>query len=149
MENLWEELNDKVPNYFQALILEYDLSIVKLNQLNTALVCPKYALIIGIDRFYADIKYISRNKDGVLVKYMINNFFSEKFDERDRQNLIEGNGAKESIINSLIIISQGMQNKWKNVLEGDNEWIKVFEKSKWYETTKLRDYELQLNDIID
>lgn len=82
------------------------------------------------------------------MKYMINNFFSGKFDEKDRQNLIEGNGAKESVINNLIIISQGMQNKWQDVLEGDKEWIKVFEKSKWFEKTKLRDYELQLNDII-
>lgn len=148
MKDLWEELNDKIPEYFENIIIKYNLKVKKLNKLNTALVCDKYALIIGIDRFYAEVEYITKNEDGVFIKYMINNFFSEKFDEYDRQNLIDGNGAKESIVNNLIIISQGIESKWNEVLEGNKEWIKVFEKSKWFEISELRDYELQLKNLL-
>lgn len=148
MKDLWEELGDSVPEYFDELIQKYHLDAIKINKLTTALVSDTYAITIGIDRFYVDLNYITRNENNVLTKYNCNNFFAEKFDDKDRENLISGTGPKESIINNFIVIRQGLLSKWSNVLEGDKKWLEQFKISKWYEVSKVREDELLLHEKI-
>lgn len=148
MESLWTKLNDEIPKYLDDIIKEYKLSVVKINDLETALVGENYAILISIDRFWAEIEYVTRDKNGNLIKYSCNGYFIEKFDDEDRENLIEEKAAKEIIINNLIIINQGMQSKWSTVLEGNKDWLSDFEKSKRFGVSPLRDYEIKILDKI-
>ena len=58
--------------------------------------------------------------------------------------MIEGTGAEISIINSLKILSNGMQSKWRDFLEGNMSWIKKYEESKWFEESRLADCEVEI-----
>lgn len=148
MGTLWTELNDKVPEYLNDIIKNFDLTSIKIGELETALVGEDYALIIFIDKFYAEIDYAMRDKNGALIKYHCDNYFAEQFDDDDRQNLIEGGTAKELVINNLIIINQGMCNKWSAVLEGNKNWISDFEKSRWFNIARLNDREIEVLDKL-
>lgn len=141
MDNLWSKINDELPNYFKEISEKYSLKILHVNKIKTVLIGKGYALLISIDRFSADVDYIRRNENNELVVYECNNYFSQKYDDSDRINLIDGNTAKEIIINDLIIISKGLQSKWEKVLKGDIKWISDFEKSKWFGKRKLNNDE--------
>jgi hypothetical protein len=104
MDNLWTELNNEIPK----LAKKYSLTFIQISNLKTALVCKKYAFIISMDRFSANVEYIVRNSTKELLLYGCNNFFAEQYDNNDRLNLIKGNGAKELIINNFIVINNGL-----------------------------------------
>lgn len=129
MGDLWESLNDEVvPEYFKDISKKYGFQIVKLNKVTTGLVKEKFAIMIGLDRYYAGVAYVTRYPDGILKRYYCDNYFSEKFDALDRQGLEDGGGATNSIKNSLTVISRGLVSKWENVLLGDTKWIDDLEK---------------------
>lgn len=145
---LWTKLNDEVPIYLDDIIKDFNLNPIKINELKTALVGKNYALIIFIDRFYAGFYYVTRDENKNLIQYNVDSYFTIKFDDEDRQNLIEEETAKELIINNLIIINQGMRNKWSTVLEGNQDWISDFKKSKWFAVSNLREDEIQILDKL-
>lgn len=144
MDNLWTELNNEIPKYFSELAKKYSLTFIQISNLKTALVCKKYALIISIDRFSANVEYIVRNSTKKLLLYGCSNFFAEQYDNNDRVNLIKGNGAKELIINNFTVINNGLQSKWEDVLSGSTDWINDFKKSKWYNEKKLSKEEARI-----
>lgn len=144
MEDLWEKLNEKIPVYFHEIAESYYMQFIKISRISTALVNNKFALLISIDRFSADVNYIIRDRNRNLVNYSCGNFFAEKYNSLDRQNLVVGNTAKEMVINNLIVISRGLRNKWSDVLKGSTEWIGEFEKSKWYSIRKVDNQELKV-----
>lgn len=148
MNDLWEELNDNVPSYLETIINNYQLKVVKLNHIKTALVNKNYALIISMDRFHVDVDYLTMEDGKKMIKYNISNFLAEKYDEKDRTNLVEGNTAREIIINNLIIINQGLQNKWETILLGGKEWIIKFKQSKWFSEEAIQDDEKKLENIM-
>ena len=141
--DIWTKLNDEVPVHFRNIIDEFSLNIVKISNIETALVGKNYVILISIDRFYVEIDYISRNSDNKLEKYKCSNFFAEKYDETDRTNLLEGKGAREIIINNLKVINNGLLNKWRNILEGDKRWMEDYKQSDWKMISELRDFELE------
>ncbi|MBC2196137.1 hypothetical protein [Listeria booriae] len=148
MKDLWKDLNGRIPEYFKSIITKYSLKVIKISRLETALVSDSYVLIIEIDRFNADITYITRDERNKLVKYNCNNFFAEKYDEDDRHHLLNGDTANERISNDLIIISHGLESKWSNVLSGDKDWIRVFEKSQWFGISRLKSDELLFEELL-
>ena len=148
MSDLWEELNNSVPSYLETLIINHQLQVVKLNSIKTALVSKEYALIISMDRFYVDVDYITVDDRKKMVKYPISNFLAEKYDEKDRVDLIKENTAREIIINNLIVINQGLQNKWRTILLGEKDWIIRFKQSKWFSELDIQDDEKILGSIM-
>lgn len=142
MENIWSKINDDVPLYMGRICENYKLFCVKISSIETALVGKKYALIIGIDRFYVTVSYLYMDDKEIKV-YSCGNYFAEKYDAGDRINLLNGKGAEILIRNELIIIANGLQNKWKNVLEGKIEWIENYKKSKWFSVDRLLPEEIE------
>lgn len=132
MNNLWADLNKDIPKYFHHLAEKFSIQFVKISNLKTALISERYAIVVAIDRFDVDIQYIFRDEKGELVVLGCGNYFAERYDENDRTNLVNGNGAKEIIINNFIVIGNGLENKWEEVLRGDIGWINEYRKSKWY-----------------
>jgi hypothetical protein len=144
MEDLWGNLTDEIPDYFKDIAKDFSLKFIKISRTKTALVNERFALVISIDRFSADVDYIMRDENGGLLSYNCGNFFAEKYDASDRKNLIIGNTAKERIINDLIIINNGLKSKWSMVLNGNVEWIEDFKKSIWFSRTKLGEAETKI-----
>lgn len=102
------------------------------------MVKSEFALIISVDRFSADVSYLIREKEDNNLKLLpCGNFFAEKFTSEDRRNLLQGDTAENMVINNLIVINNGLKNKWSDVLEGNVSWIADYEKSKWYERVSL------------
>ncbi len=145
MENIWTRINDNIKIYLKDIILDYNMKVVKISPLKTALIKDNFALIISIDRFAADVSFV-RRIDNKLEVLPCDSFFAEKFSKEDRKDLLEGSCAKNIIINDLIIINNGLRSKWSNVLNGDTTWIADYKRSKWYDTYSLRPSE---NDILD
>ena len=150
MKNVWTEVNDAVPKYLLEVAQMYSLKFVKLDPIETALVSKHFALTIFIDKFYIIIGYITRDDSGELIVYCINNYFSEKFDDEDRKEMIPSKDLKDELINDLIIINRGLINKWSNVLRGEKDWIESFKKSVWYSIRRPNEDELRvLNNLIE
>ena len=145
MDNIWTKINCEVPQYFNTLAEKYSMKFVKIAPLKTAIVAEKFILLIFIDRFYTDLDYVMRDNMGEIVAYGCGNFFAELYDSNDRTNLVKGNTVKDTIVNDLIITSNGLQSKWSNVLRGDIEWLNDFKHSKWFNESRLNQPE---RDII-
>lgn len=143
IENIWTQLNKEIPSYFKTIISDFQLRVIEITEIETALVSDKYAIIISIDRFAAEISYIRRNDSNKLKKYNCSSFFAEKYSQDERNNLLEVIEAKEIIINDLMIISKGLLSKWRCVLEGNMDWIEDYKKSSWALESDLRDFELE------
>lgn len=136
MGDVWTDLNKEIPNYFRNLAEKYSLEFVCVSNRKTALIANKYALVVSIDRFAADVEYVFRNEDGELTVLGCDNYFAEQYDNDDRRNLLQGNGIKETIINNFIVMNHGLIHKWEPVLSGDRDWIKDFQTSKWHHERK-------------
>lgn len=136
MENVWVKINNDVPKYMKDVCDKYNLFCVKVSSLKTALVGEKFALVIAIDRFYATVSYLYMEGKNI-KKYSCGNYFAEKYDNDDRINLLAGEGAENIVRNNLIIIANGLSNKWRNVLEGERGWLEDYEKSKWFSVERL------------
>lgn len=150
MKDLWEELNNEIPNYFDSISKEFSLDCVKINRLKTALVNNNFALIVGIDRFYIVIDYVYRDENNNLIKLNCDSFFSEKYDDSDRKELLDGKHASVAIINDMLVSKSGLKSKWQNMLTGDKEWIDDFKQSRWFLITNLSDdEEIVLDKIIN
>lgn len=149
MKDLRESINDDIPYYFGNLAIKFGFGFLKINNIKTALVKDEFALIISVDRFYIVIEYVYRNSDGNLVKLCCDSFFAEKYDDEDRQNLIQAGNAKDKILNEITISRFGLKNKWSEMLEGNKEWIEDFSKSRWFSIVKLADDEKKsLEEVI-
>lgn len=145
MENLWTKINEEIPQYMNSICEQYKLSCVKIAPLKTALVGKGYAIIIAINRFDVEVSYFLKN-DIEHELFLCDNFLTEKFDSNDRKNLIEGSGADIIVRNNLIIISNGLANKWSDILSGDAKWIENYKKSRWYKVGRLTLEELRKID---
>lgn len=141
MENLWAQLNKQIPDYFAEIINKFQLKIVENTEIETALAGKNFAIIITLDRFYAEIDYVHRNENG-LKKYRCSSFFAEKYSQEDREDLLAEESAKEIIINNFVVISRGLVSKWQEVLEGKTEWLEQYRKSEWASISNLRDFEV-------
>ncbi|MEG0411158.1 MAG: hypothetical protein RR538_09395 [Erysipelotrichaceae bacterium] len=138
MENIWTKINESIEIYFKDIIKCYNMKVVKISPLKTAMVQREFALIISVDRFSADVSYLIREKEDNNLKLLpCGNFFAEKFTCEDRRDLLQGDTAENMVINNLIVINNGLKNNWSDVLEGNVSWIADYEKSKWYEIVSL------------
>lgn len=136
MENLWAEINERVPQYFEFISKKYKFNFVKISTLKTAIVGNKFAIIISIGRFNVDVFYATII-DGKREVLQCGNFLAEKYTYEDRQNLLVGEGAESIILNNLKVIASGLESKWGALLQGDLNWIEDFRKSKWYSVASL------------
>lgn len=124
MGDLWETLNDEmVPRYFTGICEKYGFRMVKIDSIHTGLIKDHFALIIGLDRFNAVVKYAIRYPNGECKLYYCDNFLTRKYDADDRVGIPAGSGASTSIQGDLMIISRGLVSKWENILLGDTDWI--------------------------
>ena len=146
--DLHEKINNMVPSYFEKIITQYDFQSVKISEVTTALYKNNFALVIGIDRFYADIDYIYKDDKNQIIKLYCHNFFVEKFAGSNNLYLPALTTVEDHIINDLLAICDGMLKKWKNVLEGKREWISDFKLSEWYEARLLSGKEKEFFDSI-
>ena len=138
MESIWTKINENMEVYLKDIIKCYNMKVVKISPLKTAMVKSDFALVISVDRFSADVSYLMRDKEDNKLKLLLcGNFFAEKFSSEDRKNLLKEDTAENMVINNLIVINNGLKNKWSNVLEGNVSWIADYEKSKWYEKVSL------------
>lgn len=144
MESIWTKINDSIQEYFTNLRKYYLVKFVKVSEISTAIIFDKFALIIKLDRFDADVSYIFRNENDRLTSLRCGNFFAALYDEGDRSNLLVGEGAKIYVVNSLKIIDRGLTSKWCNVLNGDIQWINDFKNSEWYEEEYLKFEEVEI-----
>ncbi|ROR29180.1 hypothetical protein EDD66_103115 [Mobilisporobacter senegalensis] len=143
MENIWTKINDNIPGYMQKINKQYNMTCIKISPLKTAMIGEGFALIIAIDRFDANVSYVYKVKDEFIV-LLCDNYFAEKYDTDDRKDLLSEDGAETSVINNLIVISNGLISKWNNVLSGENEWIADYKKSRWYAVGKMTPDEMRI-----
>lgn len=143
MENTWTKINDNIPQYVKKINKQYNMMCIKISPLKTAMIGKGFALIIGIDRFDASVSYVYKVRDELTV-LLCDNYFAEKYDIDDRKDLLSENGAEASVINNLIVISNGLINKWNNVLSGENGWIADYKKSRWYAVGKMTPDEMRI-----
>lgn len=136
MENLWTKINESVPQYFDFVSQKFELNFLKISALKTAIIGNKFAIIISIRRFDVDVFYATRI-DGKKEVLQCGNFLAEKYTYEDRQNLLEGEGAENIILNNLKVIANGLNSKWGELLQGDLSWIEDFKESKWYSVASL------------
>lgn len=142
MENIWTKINNDIPLYMEDICKNYKLFCIKISPLKTALIGKRFALIIAIDRFYATVSYLSTEEKTIKV-YSCDNYFAEKYDDNDRINLLNGYGAESIVRNNIIIIANGLVNKWTNVLKGEIDWLENYKKSKWFSVERLLPEELE------
>lgn len=138
--NIWETLNDRIPDFFGNFQNDFGISFIKITDISTAMIGSGFAIIIKIDRFYIDVIYVMKNNN-VIEAYQCGSFFAEKYDENDRKKVIVGQGAEVFIINELNVLSDGLYSKWKNVLNGDKKWIEEYKISKWFSKVRLLENE--------
>lgn len=131
MNNLWANINDNIPMYMYEICKKYKLECVKISPLKTAMVGNRFAIMFAIDRFDVEIYYFYQ-KDRDIVKYACGSFFAQAYDSQDRENLLNGDGADIYIKNCLLIAAKGLASKWKDVLEGDTNWLEKYQNSSRY-----------------
>ena len=146
--DLHEKINNMVPSYFEKIITQYDFQSVKISEVTTALYKNNFALVIGIDRFNADLTYVYRDKDNRIIELFCDGFFAERYYDPDRKPLSELSTIKDYIINDLVVICDGMLKTWKNVLEGKQDWISDYKLSKWYGAIVLSGKKREFFDSI-
>lgn len=142
MKNIWTKINEEIPFYMQKISNKYKLYPVKLSALRTALIGKEFAIIIEIERFDARVLYLRRISKTIEI-FMCDNFFAEKYDEDDRKGISECIDASDFVRNSIIIITNGLLNKWENVLLGENDWLDEYCQSKWFLPYTIDDCELK------
>ena len=112
MESIWTKINENMEVYLKDIIKCYNMKVVKISPLKTAMVKSDFALVISVDRFSADVSYLMRDKEDNKLKLLLcGNFFAEKFSSEDRKNLLKEDTAENMVINNLIVINNGLKNK--------------------------------------
>lgn len=142
MQDIWTKINDDIPLYMKNICEKHKLFCTKVSPIKTALIGKKFALIIAIDRFYATIDYLYMDGSEISV-YSCGNYFAEKYDASDRINLLSGESTETILRNNMIVIANGLLNKWENVLEGETDWIESYKKSKWFSVEKVLPKEIE------
>lgn len=143
MENLWTNINDDIPVYMKEVCKEHNLKCVKISSLKTAMVGDGFAIMIAVDRFDIEIYYLYK-KDKDIVKHPCGSFFAQAYDSKDRENLLNGEGAEIYIRNCLLITAKGLTSKWEDVLEGDTKWLEKYRSSSRYAKEKLTNDESEV-----
>lgn len=141
-QDIWTKINDDIPLYTKDICEKYKLFCTKISSIRTALIGKKFALIVGVDRFYATIGYLYMDGSKINV-YSCGNYFAEKYDANDRINLLNGEGADIYVRNDIIISVNGLLNKWGNVLKGETDWIENYKKSAWFSVKRLLPEEIE------
>ncbi len=136
MDSIWTMINDEMGKYMEKVIKKYNMNCVKLNKLSSILYNDYCYLIINIDRFGVDFIYVFE-EEGEILGYECSNYLCMRFDDVDRQNLLQETKAGDAVKNELIVIANGWVNKCEDVLTGEKDWIQKYEKSPFYSKTKL------------
>lgn len=136
MDDLWVRVNNDIPKYMYKICKEYNLCCIKISRLETALLNDSFALVIGIDRFFVTVDYVSIINEEIVV-YNCDRYFAKKYDENDRINLLPNIGADNILLNNLIVIANGLYSKWGNVLKGNKDWLDDYLASNDYSLGKL------------
>ena len=144
MESIWTKINDAAGVYFTDIVEQYKMKFVKTDSLSSALIGEKFAILISIDRFTADVSYVFRNEKNQLTNLLCDSFFTMKYDDEDRVNLLPENKAGNAVKNDLSILSRGLKSKWSDVLLGSRAWLDDYKASKWYAEGRLRPMEEEL-----
>ena len=143
MDNLWTRINDEIPKYMTKLCQTNNLKCVKVSELKTALVGAGFAILIAIDRFDIELYYLYK-KGNEIIKHQCGNYFAQAYDSKDRENLLDGEGADILVRNCILITEHGLSSKWKDVLEGDIKWLDKYKKSSRYITERLTSDEINV-----
>ena len=142
MKDLWENINEAVPNYMRAVCKKYDLKCEKISNYYTVLYNTKCCWIIQIGKLYTNILYI-RNENGEIYAYDCGDYLAARFDEVDRQDLITVNKAGDNIRNELSVVASGFVTKCEDIFTGDKMWFEKYLKSSRCAKVSL------MMDVID
>lgn len=148
MDNLWTKINDDIPMYMRELCKEHNLKCVKVSPLETAMVGDEFAILIAVDRFDIEIYYVYK-KGSNIIKHPCGSYFAQAYDDKDRENLLSGEGADAFVRNCILITKHGLSSKWENVLAGDTKWLDKYKRSSRYAIEKLTRDEIDvITDIF-
>lgn len=151
MSDIFTRMNDEVPKYMETICKKYKMKCQKISDLETAMYNEKSCLLIVIDRFDAGVEVVVR-EDGMTKEYPCWNYFALKFDAADRVGLItDPKDVMKDVKNYLIVMANGLDNKWGAVLEGDKSWLEDYKQSEWCSVRKcfVEERNLLLNAILD
>lgn len=148
MDNLWTKINDEIPIYMAKLCYEHNLKCVKVSDIKTAIVGKDFSILIAIDRFDIELYYLYKNGDNI-IKHPCGSYFAQAYDSKDREDLLNGEGADVYVRNCIMITAHGLASKWKDVLEGDKKWLDKYKSSSRYAIERLTSDEIDaLADIF-
>ncbi|WP_167957009.1 hypothetical protein [Anaerosporobacter faecicola] len=148
MDNLWTKINDEIPTYMTELCQKHNLKCVKVSELKTAMVGRDFSILIAVDRFDIELYYLYKKGDK-MIKHPCGSYFAQAYDSKDREHLLKGEGADIFVRNCILITEHGLASKWKDVLDGDKNWLDKYKSSSRYATEKLTSDEIDvLTDIF-
>lgn len=91
------------------------MKCVKVSELKAALVGEGFAILIVIHRFDIELYYFYK-KENEIIKYSCGNYFPQAYNSKDRENLLNGEGADILVRNCILITEHGLSSKWKYLI---------------------------------
>lgn len=126
----FEEYNSLRHEITQKLANKYTLLCVDVGD-NIALVGNDFCIAFRFGRGETSIDYFWM-QNGELYEYPFNNFVASSFNINDRGDVGRKQGIYEYSIADLKILVKGLENHFKDILEGSKGWIEFYKKSKYY-----------------
>mgnify|MGYP005757594455 FL=1 len=117
---------------YNGLIKAYSFKPISVSENEIGLVGKGFILIFAFDLDNVLLFFITRDENNILKKFNIDNFISISFNEEDRKDIEPARTINEDINNILHIILRGLQNHWKDLLEGNTQWMNQYKMSEYY-----------------
>jgi hypothetical protein len=129
-ENSKYDLSSLLAVKFGALIDEYRLKIIRVDDVEALVVGPNYALRFAADRDSLDVTYIERDHRSRLAAYTFRPIVIQRFTPEDRASYGHPTTIKDRLIGSLSVYAAGLANRCRDVLGGDKSWLR---RNSWSE----------------
>lgn len=107
-----------------AVIEEYRLRIIRVDDAEALVVGSNYALRFAADRDSLDVTYIERDRRSQLAAYTLRPLVMQRFTPEDRAYYGHPATMKDRLLASLSVYSSGLANRCRDVLGGDKSWLR-------------------------
>ena len=119
-----DELASMLAVKLGAVIEEYRLNVIRVDDEDALVVGPNYALRFSADRDSLDVTYIDRDRRSQFAAYTLRPLVMQRFTPEDRANYGRPMTVKDRLLASLSVYASGLANRCRDILGGDKSWLK-------------------------
>lgn len=110
---------------FKNIIEKYNMHLAEISENEIVLYTDKYFLSLMLHSGEVELYYYEK-QDKKIVEYIINSFIAYSISAEDRNTTKNRIKEESNIQLSIALLSQTLDEKWSDLLQGGKDWISKY-----------------------